>query len=138
MFLLEIIVALAEFVLALLWLSDRNGNYEPYLVILGVILLLIDIKRRANARAEDGGGISKAASPTSKDELIKAILKSNPAWDWSVHADGLKTVAVYNNDANLRLEISYDDDGVQCEDFQEPWATKHPDKRAVGYWCRLY
>jgi len=39
---------------------------------------------------------------------------------------------------NLRFEIGYMDDGVQCKDFREPWANRHPDPSATGYWCNLY
>jgi hypothetical protein len=29
-------------------------------------------------------------------------------------------------------------EGMQCEEFQEPWANRHPDPRATGYWCQLF
>jgi hypothetical protein len=38
----------------------------------------------------------------------------------------------------LRFEINYTRAGTQADDFQEPWASRHPDPHATGYWCQLY
>ena len=34
--------------------------------------------------------------------------------------------------------MSDDEEEIQNNNFQEPWANKHPDNHAVGYWCRIY
>ena len=49
-----------------------------------------------------------------------------------------KSTVTYKNDVNLRIEINYNDEGIQNESFVEPWANCFPDERARGYWCDIY
>lgn len=65
---LEVIMALATGVLAVLWARDPGGNYEPWTVICGVVLTGIDIYRRSQSRS---AGESKRISKT--EELFRWI-----------------------------------------------------------------
>jgi hypothetical protein len=78
-----------------------------------------------------------AQNPT-RARVLDAVLRSDPASDWIRANSNARSVASYRNDANLRFVMKHSDDGVQCDDFQEPWANRHPDRRATGYWCDLF
>jgi hypothetical protein len=80
---------------------------------------------------------SLAANP-SRDNILGVILKSDARSDWHRSSPGSRSVTSYVHDSNLRFEIDYTRAGTQTDDFQEPWATRHPDPRATGYWCQLY
>jgi len=70
--------------------------------------------------------------------IMKHIMHSNPKSDWHFNAVNFKDTVTYRNDVNLRIEINYNDEGKQCEDFVEPWANCFPDPHATGYWCDIF
>lgn len=70
--------------------------------------------------------------------IEESIAKSDSAQDWDVREVGYKTVALYRNDVNLRIEVDWSENGRQCEDFRAPWANCHPNSRAPGYWVDTY
>lgn len=74
----------------------------------------------------------------TKNNIEKIVLASDSKQDWHRQNESWRTITSYKHDMNLRFEIKYTDDGVQCEDFCEPWANRHPHKSATGYWCSLY
>ncbi|MEZ5492423.1 MAG: hypothetical protein R3F50_19245 [Gammaproteobacteria bacterium] len=78
-----------------------------------------------------------SAEPT-RERIEQAILDSNPQEDWNRTGDINRSVISYNRDHNLRFEVHYTDEGKQNADFKEPWANRHPDQHATGYWCNLY
>jgi hypothetical protein len=90
-----------------------------------------------NREKRSGAAINLAANPT-RQNIERVVLESDARGDWHRHVDEWRTVTSYQRDANLRFEVSYDDEGTQNADFQEPWANRHPDPHATGYWCRLY
>jgi|SRR6266568_6658347 len=81
--------------------------------------------------------LNLAANPT-RENIERVILESNPVDDWNHHSDAKRSIASYKRDLNLRFEIEYTDEGVQRENFKEPWANRHPDPSATGYWCNMY
>lgn len=74
----------------------------------------------------------------SRDNILDVILKSDSKSDWHNSSHGARSITSYTGDSNLRFEIDYTSEGTQSDNFQEPWANRHPDSRATGYWCRLY
>ena len=83
--------------------------------------------------------VHTAGSITYQD-VIEIIQNSDPHSDW-IHTHTMsddRSIAVFAHDVNLRLEIKWTDDGIQCEKFMEAWATGHPDQNATGYWCCIY
>ena len=81
-----------------------------------------------------------SASP-SRQEIFEAIISSDSKDDWAssgvIGATAGETI-YFKKNVNLRFELSYGEDGVQCQDFKETWANKHPDQSATGYWHHLY
>lgn len=65
---LEIISAVVTAGLAVMWVRDPSGNYEPWTVICGVVLVGSEIYRRVQTGSEGG------PKPLSKqEELIRLI-----------------------------------------------------------------
>lgn len=83
------------------------------------------------------GSAHISTKPTYAD-IQKAILRSDPQTDWKRSGDRSRTITSYKHDPNLRFEILLTDEGVHCENFQEPWATRYPDPLATSYYCKLY
>lgn len=81
--------------------------------------------------------INLAANPT-RENTERVIMESDPVKDWDHVYEGNRTITTYKKDMNLRFEINYSGTGIQCNNFQEPWANRHPDPAATGYWCSLY
>ena len=81
--------------------------------------------------------VNLATNPT-RENIETVILQSDPANDWNHESDAVHSIASYKKDLNLRFEIRYMDEGIQCKDFKEPWANCHPHPSATGYWCNLY
>lgn len=111
---------------------------------VAIALLAIGLHRRNDHVArQESSEIDKPppfvlSSAPTKDNIERVILDSDAKMDWSKHTDSERSVFSYKHDVNLRFEMLNDDNGVQCEDFREPWANKFPDKSATGYWCDLY
>lgn len=84
---------------------------------------------------------SVLSSSPSRQEIFEAIISSDSKEDWdssgSIGATGGET-RYFKKNVNLRFELSYGEDGIQCKDFKENWANKHPDQKATGYWHHLY
>lgn len=74
----------------------------------------------------------------SVDNINNHILRSNPKSDWHSNSLSWKSTVTYRKNVNLRVEINYDEDGIQQKNFAEPWANCFPDKSATGYWCYVY
>ncbi len=70
--------------------------------------------------------------------IQESILSADPQDQWEKLSDSYSSLAVYKNDVNLRLIIEYSDEGIQCRNFKEEWANRHPDPHATGYWCKIY
>lgn len=118
-------------------LSDKNTSEEKAKVkknlvndIEKAIKLIIPIRQRIDKP------VSLREKP-SIDNIKSHILASNPKTDWD-HTNNGKQIAIYKNNVNLRIEINYNKEGIQRENFVAPWANKHPDKNATGYWCDIY
>lgn len=69
----------------------------------------------------------------SFDELLKLIDEEEPS-AWKVLHTNWAAEAFLCADPRLRFRTREDDVGIHCDDFQEPWATGHPDSRARSYW----
>lgn len=46
--------------------------------------------------------------------------------------------AFCKEDVNLRIVCNLDEEDIQQEDFQEPWANNFPNPSATGYYYNLY
>jgi hypothetical protein len=70
--------------------------------------------------------------------LIDAIETSRPQDNWIGVSRGTTSIRFYSADVNLRIECSFDGDDIQGHDFKAPWANKHPDPKATGYFYNIY
>jgi len=69
----------------------------------------------------------------SYDELLMLLDEEPPeAWK-AIHTDWAAE-AFLIEDPRLRFRMRQDDSGIHCDNFQESWATKHPDPHARSYW----
>jgi hypothetical protein len=34
--------------------------------------------------------------------------------------------------------MEHSDEGIQNNNFREPWANRHPHAEATGYWCEMF
>lgn len=71
------------------------------------------------------------------NEILEFILDTNPKEDWKIIENNWAEEAFLKEDPRLRIRCRYDDEGTHNENFQEPWANKHPDKHATSYWYNL-
>ena len=135
---IELILLALEAALALYWYNNSGSNVEPLIVFIGVILAGLEFYRRKQSTQSASHTEQMFLTAPIKAEIKKRIIKSTRETDWSLNYKGSNQIAVYNNDANLRIELSDDEEEIQNDNFQEPWANRHPDQRAVGQWCRIY
>ena len=70
--------------------------------------------------------------------ISNTIRDSDPQEEWEKVSTEISSIAVSKRDVNLRLVMNYLDEGKQCDDFQEEWANRHPDRHATGYWCDTF
>ena len=74
----------------------------------------------------------------SRENIQQVVMKSDPRSDWIRAQTNLRQVVSYRANPSLRFEASFLEDGIQCENFRERWANRHPDPSATGYWRDLY
>ena len=71
------------------------------------------------------------------NEILEFILSSDSKQDWKTITNNWEEEAFLKKDPRLRFRCRYDDEGIHNENFKEPWANKHPDKKATSYWYNL-
>jgi hypothetical protein len=71
-------------------------------------------------------------------EILDFITTTNSAEDWVAFTRKWMSERFLKEDPKLRVRITYDDEGTQCEDFFEPWANQWLHPKATGYWCDIY
>lgn len=76
-------------------------------------------------------------NPTHEN-ILKTVLNSDSKADWVMSQTNQKQTMAYVHNPDLRFEMSHLADGIQNENYKEPWANKHPDPNATGFWCDLY
>jgi hypothetical protein len=76
-------------------------------------------------------------NPTHEN-ILKTVLKSDAKADWVKSQTSHKQTMAYVRNPNLRFEMSDLPHGIQRENFKAPWANKHPDSSATGFWCDLH
>lgn len=74
----------------------------------------------------------------SVDNILNHVLYSNPKMDWDTDSSSWKTTFFYKLNVNLRIEVNYDEEGIQQNNFIDSWANCFLHKEATGYWCNIY
>ncbi len=77
---------------------------------------------------------AKPVSQMSFEEIMDFVERSDPKADWQSVSITNKEEVFCLRDTKLRIVHHTGDEGVQNEDFQEPWANKFPDPKATGFW----
>lgn len=80
----------------------------------------------------------KAVRDMSHDEILSFMTTTDPKSDWSGVSKNWSSERFLKEDPRLRMLMRYDEDGIQNEDFIDPWANKWLHPRAIGYWCDIY
>jgi hypothetical protein len=80
----------------------------------------------------------KAVRHMTYQELLDFILTTNSKQDWQGVSTTVSSEYFLKEDPRLRFRSLHGDEGIQNEDFREPWANRHPDNHATGYWHDLY
>lgn len=101
-----------------------------------IIQLLSSLLLAAPTIADYFLGI-KPIREMSFEEILNFIETSSSKNDWYTISRSDITECFLKIDPRLRFRMKYTEDGVQNEHFIEPWANKHPDPNATGYWCDL-
>jgi hypothetical protein len=91
---------------------------------------------RVHRQPAQPSGLPLAQNPT-REQILRTVMASQPT-DWARVTTNARTVVSFKNDANLRLQIKYSGERIQCDDFRESWATRHADPSATGYSCELF
>jgi hypothetical protein len=71
-------------------------------------------------------------------EILDFIITTDAKEDWHGFSTSISSEYFLKEDPRLRFKSKQTEDGIQNEDFREPWANKHPDPKAIGYWHVLY
>ncbi|MBE7522096.1 MAG: hypothetical protein HS109_06895 [Burkholderiales bacterium] len=79
----------------------------------------------------------RAVREMTIEQLLQHVELSNAKNDWKAFSTGVTTEAALKEDPRLRVTVHYDERGVHQDNFQEPWANKFPDPKAVSYWVEL-
>lgn len=71
-------------------------------------------------------------------ELLDFILTTDANEDWHGVSTSVSSEYFLKEDPRFRFKARHSESGVQNTDYMEPWANRHPDNHAVGYWKELY
>jgi len=74
----------------------------------------------------------KAIRHMNFEEILDFILSTNSKDDWKTITNNWAEEVFLREDPRLRFRCRYNKEGIHNENFQEPWANKHPDKSAIS------
>ncbi len=118
---------------AVFWLSGKDA--EPIAFTLSLISsIFFGLPYAAEALYPN----RKSVRDMSHDELINFMVTTNPRSDWSGVSKNWSSERFLKEDPRLRMLMRYDKDGIQNDDFVDPWANKWLHPKATGYWCDIY
>lgn len=118
---------------AVFWLSGKDA--EPIAFTLSLISsIFFGLPYAAEALYPN----RKSVRDMSHNELINFMVTTNPRSDWSGVSKNWSSERFLKEDPRLRMLMQYDKDGIQNDDFVDPWANKWLHPKATGYWCDIY
>jgi hypothetical protein len=118
-------------VLAIFWLTGYKTDAAAYIFqLLSTILFAAPLASNYYLNI-------KPLKEMPFNEIMNYIETTSPISDWHSSSRGNITEHFLNIDPRLRFKMSCLDDGIQMKNFVEPWANRHPDPNATGYWCDL-
>ena len=118
---------------AITWLMTQDVSWEPWTVLTAALIATSQIVLTIAENA-----LPKAIRDMDIDEMKAVIVRSSYKEDWRRIGTNISLNYSFKNDPNLRIVHSYGDDGVQNPNFQEAWANKFPDPKAIGHYYDVY
>lgn len=120
-------------VTGVLWIC--GADVEPVAFVLGLIAsTFFSLPSIARFLVPD----RKAVREMSAKEILNFILATDVKNDWKRVSTSWVVEHYLLEDPRLRFRCRFDDAGVHCENFNEPWAVKFPDPHATSRWHELY
>lgn len=117
----------------LIWALGKE--IEPIAFLLGMLSsLFLASPSVAEFLAPD----RKPVRHMTYQELLDFILTTDAKEDWHGASTSISSEYFLKEDPRLRFKARHTEEGVQNDDFREPWANRHPDQHAAGYWYELY
>lgn len=117
----------------LIWALGKE--IEPIAFLLGMLSsLLLAIPSVAEYIAPD----RKPVRHMTYQELLDFILTTNAKEDWHGISTSISSEYFLKEDPRLRFKSRHTKEGIQSDDFRDPWANCHPNQHATGYWHELY
>lgn len=117
----------------LIWALGKE--IEPIAFLLGMLSsLFLASPSVAEFLAPD----RKPVRHMTYQELLDFILTTDAKEDWHGVSTSISSEYFLKEDPRLRFKARHTEEGVQNDDFREPWANRHPDQHAAGYWYELY
>lgn len=121
----EFAALIATVVLAVLWIRDSSGNYEPWTVLCGVVFAITEIYRRLKGRSDH------TSFPASKKEMLSWFQEHGPVKPVSKLLPRALQLAQRVQNPELehwaRMELyGYNSDGGMTD------ADTVPEYRAIG------
>jgi len=120
-------------VAGLFWMGGKE--VEPLAFVLG---LLSSLFFASPSVAEYILPNRKPVKEMTFDEILDFIPTTDPQNDWYGISRDWSSERFLKEDPRLRFRAKFGEDGIQCQDFREGWANRHPDRSATGYWYDLY
>lgn len=125
------------FVLAIIaglfWAAGKD--IEPIAFLLGMLSSLF---LASPSVAEFIVPDRKSVRHMTYQELLDFILTTDAKADWHRVSTSISSEYFLKEDPRLRFKARHTEEGVQHDDFKEPWANSHPKSHATGYWHELY
>ncbi len=118
-------------------LNEHNSSKIPSIKKQLIKDLIIAIELIIKIRIPINDPVPIVENPSIAN-IKNHILFSNPKVDWEGLSVDSKSYTIYQNDANLRIEIKYVDEGIHQNKFVDDWANKFLHSDARSYWCDIF
>ena len=123
---------LLALVFGVIWIAGKD--VEPVAFVLSLLSSLCFASPSiANYVLPD----RKPIRHMSFTEIMEFIPTTDPVNDWHGVSMQWASERFLIEDPRLRFRSSIDDVDIQCDDFIEEWANRHPDPKARGYFYNL-
>ncbi len=121
------------FIFGLIWIGGKD--VEAIAFVLGILSSLFFASPSV---AEYFYPNRKPVRYMTFEDILSFIPITDYKNDWHGISREWASEWFLKEDPRLRVRAKFTDDGVQNDDFKEPWANCHPNSRATGYWYELY
>ncbi len=130
------VFVVASVIFGILWLlCPENNKLEPTTYVLTVCTtIFFGLPQLAEFILPS----RKPIRHMTYDEIMEFIITTNPKEDWNGVSTNWISEKFLKEDPRLRFRAKYTEDGIQNENFVEPWANCFFNPHATGYWYDLF